>query len=288
MRSIMNGQTVSFSGERRPMQGSFWIRITTASNQTGWIKEDSVVISSDIEAGDVFTFGTWEQDNDTENGAEAIEWQVLAVEDGRVLVISKYGLDVRAYNEVGSGKDWEASALRKWMNEDFFTAAFNSAEQARILSVPACSGAAETDHVYQLDINDMYKYFPTQDKQTCELTACAEADEENTGSLIFWRPTYIPEGRTMRVIARPAFWLDTSDLKDSGLLTIVTPTADPVLTLTPNKIPEKINNGPAPQGGDDGGSDDGGYQGGGGGDSGGGGKTCHTVCHGFSCDQVCD
>ena len=47
------------------------------------------------EIGDIITFGTYEQDNDEENGKEAIEWTVLAKEENIayfcVKSISNYG-----------------------------------------------------------------------------------------------------------------------------------------------------------------------------------------------------
>ena len=44
---------------------------------------------------DYITFGTYEQDNDTSNGAEPIEWEVPDVKGGKALVISKYILDAK-------------------------------------------------------------------------------------------------------------------------------------------------------------------------------------------------
>ena len=48
--------------------------------------------------GNIFTFGRYEQDNDTSNGSEAIEWQVLDVQGNNVFIISKYILDIKPYN----------------------------------------------------------------------------------------------------------------------------------------------------------------------------------------------
>ena len=43
--------------------------------------------------GDTITFGTYEQDNNTSNGKEAIEWTVLDKNGMSVLLISKQALD---------------------------------------------------------------------------------------------------------------------------------------------------------------------------------------------------
>lgn len=49
--------------------------------------------SFDKKVGHYVSFGKYEQDNNTSNGKEKIEWLVLEVKDGKALVISKYALD---------------------------------------------------------------------------------------------------------------------------------------------------------------------------------------------------
>ena len=50
--------------------------------------------------GDYVLFGAYEQDNDLDNGKEAIEWRVLDKKDDKILVISRYALDYMDFNEV--------------------------------------------------------------------------------------------------------------------------------------------------------------------------------------------
>ena len=126
-----------------------------------------------VRIGDIITLGRFEQDNNRNNGVEAIEWQVLAVENGRALLLSRYGLDTMLYNDVpetvkdtGSFKfygwdwdgdgvvdvsfepdesddwddapedvTWEECTLRKWLNKDFYQVAFTNQEQGRIREV---------------------------------------------------------------------------------------------------------------------------------------------------------
>ena len=57
---------------------------------------------SDIAAGDIVTFGRYEQDNDLSDGQEPIEWIVLDQGDNAVALISRYGLDARQYHN-----DWD-------------------------------------------------------------------------------------------------------------------------------------------------------------------------------------
>lgn len=49
--------------------------------------------------GNIVTYGHYEQDNDTSNGKEVIEWIVLEYDEasGKSLLLSRYGLDAHAY-----------------------------------------------------------------------------------------------------------------------------------------------------------------------------------------------
>ena len=87
-----------------------------------------------MKVGDIITFGSYEQDNNLENGAEPIEWQVLDVQDGKALVISKYGLINKAYNTVWTHVTWETCSLRKWLNNEFINEAFGVEEQKMIVT----------------------------------------------------------------------------------------------------------------------------------------------------------
>lgn len=53
----------------------------------------------DVAVGSTIRFGSCEQDNRLSNGAEEIEWLVLAVEGDKALLVSRYGLEPRPYNE---------------------------------------------------------------------------------------------------------------------------------------------------------------------------------------------
>ena len=85
-----------------------------------------------VQIGDYITFGKYEQDNDTSNGKEDIEWLVLDVQGDKAFVISKYALDAKAYNEDETAISWETITLRKWLNNDFYNSAFTSSEKNRI------------------------------------------------------------------------------------------------------------------------------------------------------------
>ena len=49
--------------------------------------------------GTYVLFGHYEQDGDTSNGPEPIEWIVLDESDGKMLLLSRFILDHKRYNE---------------------------------------------------------------------------------------------------------------------------------------------------------------------------------------------
>ena len=69
--------------------------------------------------GDIITFGKYEQDNKKSNGKEDIEWIVLAREGNKVLVLSRYALASKPYNNKKTDVTWETCSLRKWLDKDF-------------------------------------------------------------------------------------------------------------------------------------------------------------------------
>ena len=87
-------------------------------------------VAADV--GDIIEFGAYEQDNEKSNGKEPIEWQVLAKEDNKILVISKYALDAKPYNTEFENVTWETCTLRTWLNETFLDEAFSKAEKSMI------------------------------------------------------------------------------------------------------------------------------------------------------------
>lgn len=131
--------------------------------------------------GDKIIFGTYEQDNDTSNGAEDIEWLVLAKENNKILVISDKALDCQPYNKAYKKITWEQCSLRKWLNDSFLNTAFSKEERALIQSTTVSAdknpkystdpGNATTDKVFLLSINEVEMYFNSNIARKCAPTA---------------------------------------------------------------------------------------------------------------------
>ena len=90
------------------------------------------------QVGDIIEIGSFEQDGDETNGAEPIEWQVLAEEDGKKLLLSKYilmPLGNMMYDEFpgdGVNYTWKECGIRTYLNGEFYESAFTDAERALI------------------------------------------------------------------------------------------------------------------------------------------------------------
>lgn len=85
-----------------------------------------------LKTGDIVTFGSYEQDNNTENGKEPIKWIVLSRTDTELFVLSKYGLDIHTYNDKEVKVTWKNCSLRSWLNSEFYDTAFSESEKNRI------------------------------------------------------------------------------------------------------------------------------------------------------------
>ena len=143
-------------------------------------------IKSTVAVGDIIEFGAYEQDNDTSNGKEPIEWLVLERDGNKILVISRYALDVQPYNTEYEDITWETCTLRTWLNETFLNEAFSEAEQSIIQTkeVPADRnpdhstdpGNATKDKIFLLSINEAYEYFASDEARMCIPTAYAIAN----------------------------------------------------------------------------------------------------------------
>lgn len=140
-------------------------------------------------AGDILEFGSYEQDNNTANGKEAVEWLVLEVNDGKALVISKYALDTQPYNTRYTSVTWETCSLRKWLNNHFLDEAFSKMEKAMI---PTVTVAAEKNPSYSTNPGnaEANRYFRSDSARECKPTNYAAANEayvdSDNGNCWWW------------------------------------------------------------------------------------------------------
>ncbi len=151
---------------------------------------------SSVEVGDIYTFGAYQQDNDTSNGKQPIKWLVLAKEDNKILLISEQALDCQPYNTSYDAVIWEICTLREWLNDAFFNTAFSVNEQKRIeyTFIPTdkvlpygytSSENVTKDRIFLLnsaELDKYLKYISSAEARKCVPTAYAGAKRAYTSS----------------------------------------------------------------------------------------------------------
>lgn len=140
---------------------------------------EQISFPSTLQAGDIVEFGRCEQDNNTSNGAEPIEWLVLERTGEELLLITLRGIDSLPYAEDGNN-DWESSSIRKWLQEEFYETAFTQPEQERILfsAVDGSNVPGEKvsyDKVWLLSIAEANGYFRDREDRRCACTPFARS-----------------------------------------------------------------------------------------------------------------
>lgn len=149
------------------------------------------------------------------------EWIILAKEDGKVLLLSKRAIEQRPYHSETDEVTWETCTLRSWLNNEYLSSAFNSAEQARIITTTTCSKT--TDKVFLLSKDEAAQYIESGFLLEAKLS-------DGKTSVAWWLRSYkhpwfyswyvytdgkpwdSGEGVNMVLGVRPAIWVDISNV----------------------------------------------------------------------------
>ena len=147
-----------------------------------------IELFSKAEVGSNVFFGTYEQDNDTSDGKEAIEWIVLLRDEDKLLLISRYTLDCKPYNYSYMSTTWETSDIRKWLNDGFIGDAFDKDETSIIVNSVVNAdenpgyaiqsgpvGNSTVDRIFLLSCFEAEEYFNSDSaRQCCGTDYCNE------------------------------------------------------------------------------------------------------------------
>ncbi|MCR5107032.1 MAG: DUF6273 domain-containing protein, partial [Lachnospiraceae bacterium] len=138
-----------------------------------------------VNVGDVVAFGSYEQDNDTltPGSTEDMEWIVIAEEDSRALLLSRYIIDCIPFDSENMSVSWEDSYMRQWLNGTFYESVFDDTERLAIIAteletqIPGYSNTVSTtDNVFLLSGADLGRYFEFDYwDETYHLGECAPA-----------------------------------------------------------------------------------------------------------------
>ena len=111
---------------------------------------------------------------------QVIEWRVLAKENNKMLVVSKYGLESRRFDS--SSNEWKNSEIRQWANNEFYNKAFNENDKKYIKSF-------DGDNLFLLSEEEAEKYFANDESRKCKATEYAikqGADVADNGYSYWW------------------------------------------------------------------------------------------------------
>lgn len=169
---------------------------TVLNGFRGWLEGDGRYLDRVDQEPETYTFGSYEQDGDSSNGKEPIEWLVLDRDGDKVLLLSKYALAYQSfmpfYEPVTEPYTWESCSLRRWLNGTFLNAAFSADEQQRLLTTTVITspgslhrenGPVTTeDRVFLLSNTEVYAYFASEAATAAEYTAYALSENPWPGN----------------------------------------------------------------------------------------------------------
>ena len=96
-------------------------------------------------------------------------------EGNQVLLLSKYVLDAKPYNEGWENVTWQTSDIRQWLNNEFYTTAFNKSEKAKIQTSLIKNEYNDTeDKVFLLSEKEAETLFSNDDERIAKATGYAE------------------------------------------------------------------------------------------------------------------
>ena len=159
---------------------------------------DHTVPISQAKVGDSVYFGTYEQDNNLQNGKEKIEWLVIEKRDNYICVITKKLIESKTFHNDDVATTWEKCELRSWLNNTFINEAFTAEEQAKIPTVlvrtlgrkvkyTTDGGNDVEDKLFCLSIEDIEIFFPDKASRIAEKTPYLSIN--NRGSNSYWLRT---------------------------------------------------------------------------------------------------
>ena len=181
-KKVNNAANASFSEKKEEKKTGLFIGIASAmmDGMNGLLARKHSLGNKEsglsVPVGDIITFGRYEQDDISSNGKKTIKWIVLAKEDNRILIISKYALDCRPYNNEWMDVTWGSCTLRTWLNDFFYNDAFNPTEKTRIRQTKLKNdGGNDTeDRVFLLSISEAESYFNSNGARMCTPTDYAK------------------------------------------------------------------------------------------------------------------
>lgn len=153
-----------------------------------------------LQKGDSFLFGKYEQDGNTENGPEPIEWIVIGRTDTKALLLSKYCIEKMPYNNRYEETTWAKSDLRKWLNTTFLDTAFSEKQAEKYIAKAenknnnnimygTYAGKKTSDMAFILSEKEFLTYLSDSQKIACGSERIIKEGYSNKNRYYYWLRT---------------------------------------------------------------------------------------------------
>lgn len=121
----------------------------------------------DARPGEMIAFGAYPQRADGTDRTP-IHWRVLQNSGGELFILSEYILDCKRYHGEYADVTWRDCDVRQWLNGEFYSAAFDAAEQALIKTTHCTDNGegspATWDKVFLLSVAEVKRLTDTLGK----------------------------------------------------------------------------------------------------------------------------
>lgn len=190
--------------------GDFEDSAARATEARDLLLQSQVEALASVQPGGQVAFGFYKNDLQSDSDRFGLIWRVLAVEDGRALLITNSTVGSRPYDKAGQSAAWETSELRTWLNSDFIDSTFTSEQQALICPVELDNGEANPteDRCFVLSVEETKQYFP----QTTDDDHAANEDRSSGSN--WWLRTPTADGTGVQLA-----WMNGSLFTDGYLPT---------------------------------------------------------------------
>lgn len=158
-----------------------------------------------VKPGEHITLGRWQQGRNGET--EPLEWIVLDRDGTRALVMSEYLVDFMPFG----GMNWAESEVRRWLNNDFYSKAFNAEERGRICETElknedekyqgTYGGGDTVDRIFLLTAEEAYNYHSSSGDIRADYTEWGEKKRKDAIT-----PT-LKEGYSYASVFGDPYWL---------------------------------------------------------------------------------
>ena len=158
-----------------------------AKQQVSKIKQQIKQHPFSLPVGQHAEFGKTEQDGDTSDGTEALQWKILAKDDSRALVVTDEVIDYRPYNSDRSkGSSWESCDLRDYLNSEFKNSVFSEEERSKI-----------DGDIFIPDLKTIEQYMPAPSERSGYPTQYVSSKLSNTQApMLRWWTSTVATGWT--------------------------------------------------------------------------------------------